>query len=52
MNILDHEDIITGVIFCTRKGTPLERSNVWRLIKKLAVGVSGVNPDKVAVHRI
>lgn len=43
---IDHEDIITGVIFCTRKGTPLERSNVWRLIKKLAVD-AGVNPDKV-----
>ena len=43
---IDHEAIINGVIFCTRKGTPLERSNVWRLIKKLAVD-AGVNPDKV-----
>ena len=43
---IDHEEIITGVIFCTRKGTPLERSNIWRLIKKLAVD-AGINPDKV-----
>lgn len=43
---IEHEEIITGVIFCTRKGTPLERSNVWRLIKKLAVD-AGINPDKV-----
>lgn len=43
---IDHEAIINGVIFCTRKGTPLERSNIWRLIKKLAVD-AGINPDKV-----
>ena len=43
---IDHEVIITGVIFCTRKGAPLERSNIWRLIKKLAVD-AGINPDKV-----
>ena len=43
---IEHEEIITGVIFCTRKGTPLERSNIWRLINKLAVD-AGVNPDKV-----
>lgn len=43
---IEHEEIITGVIFCTRKGTPLERSNIWRIIKKLAVD-AGVNPDKV-----
>ena len=43
---IEHEEIITGVIFCTRKGTPLERSNIWRLIKKLAVD-AGINPDKV-----
>lgn len=43
---IDHEAIINGVIFCTRKGTPLERSNIWRLINKLAVD-AGVNPDKV-----
>ena len=42
---IDHE-AINGVIFCTRKGTPLERSNIWRLIKKLAVD-AGINPDKV-----
>lgn len=43
---IDHEAIINGVIFCTRKGTPLEKSNIWRLIKKLAVD-AGINPDKV-----
>lgn len=43
---IDYEKIISGVIFCTSKGTSLERSNIWRMLKKLAVD-SGISPDRI-----
>lgn len=48
---IEHKKIITGVIFCTRKGTILERSNVWRMIKKLAIDAR-VNNDKVYLQNL
>ena len=48
---IEHEKKITGLIFCTRKGTPLERSNVWRMIKKLAIDAR-VNHDKVYLQNL
>lgn len=48
---IEHEKKITGLIFCTRKGTTLERSNVWRMIKKLAIDAR-VNHDKVYLQNL
>lgn len=43
---LVHEGIVTGPVFVTSKGIPVDRRYVWRELKVLAVN-AGVNPDKV-----
>lgn len=43
---IEFENISEGIIFCTKKGTALDRSYIWKQLKELAAD-AGVNPDKV-----
>lgn len=43
---IENQGISDGVIFRTTNGKPVERSNVWKQLKRLAVD-AGINPDKV-----
>ena len=45
------QDIQTGVIFVTRNGRPLDRSNIWAKMKKLCQA-AGVAPSKVFPHNL
>ena len=45
------EGITEGVIFRTRGGNPLDRSNIWRDMKSLC-GAAGVSRDKVFPHNL
>ena len=40
-----------GAIFVTRTGKPLDRSNIWRDMKRLCKG-AGVEPEKVFPHSL
>lgn len=42
---------VTGVVFVTRFGKPLDRSNIWRDMKSLCK-VAGVEPGKVFPHNL
>lgn len=44
-------NISAGPLFITRTGKPLDRSNIWREMKKLCKD-SGVNPKKVFPHNL
>ena len=44
-------NISAGPLFITRIGKPLDRSNIWREMKKLCKD-SGVNPKKVFPHNL
>lgn len=46
----DHQ-IASGVIFCTRTGKPLDRSNIWAEMKKLCAGAE-VAATKVFPHNL
>jgi site-specific recombinase XerD len=47
-----HEmNIETGIIFITKHGNPVERSNIWREMKKLCEG-AGVEEGKVFPHNL
>ena len=46
----DHK-IHYGTIFVTRKGNPLDRSNIWAQMKRLCQA-AGVNPSKVFPHNL
>lgn len=43
---IEFAQISDGIIFCTKKGTALDRSYIWKQLKELAVD-AGVDPDKV-----
>ena len=43
--------IRSGVVFCTRSGEPVDRSNIWREMKELC-RKAGVEPDKVFPHNL
>lgn len=43
---IDKQNIHEGIIFCTSSGKVVERSNIWKQLKKLAIE-SNINPDKV-----
>ncbi|WP_296486178.1 tyrosine-type recombinase/integrase [Acutalibacter muris] len=45
------QNITTGEIFITRKGTGMSRCQIWREMKKLC-GKAGVNPSKVFPHNL
>ena len=43
------ENIISGSVFVTKNGNPVDRSNVWKEMKKLCA-VANVDPHKVFPH--
>ena len=45
------QNICTGVIFVTRSGRPMSRTNIWREMKNLCEQ-AGVNPQKVFPHNL
>ena len=48
---LTHEKIVSGPVFVTRKGNPLDRSNIWKMMKALCLE-AGVNEAKVFPHNL
>lgn len=44
-------NIFTGPVFITRGGNPINRSNIWREMKKLC-GLAGVTERKVYPHNL
>ena len=51
LNYAKRHGIITGTIFVTRTGKPLNRSNIWSAMKKLCE-TAGVKPSKVFPHNL
>lgn len=47
----ERKDITAGTIFVTRTGKPLDRSNIWREMKKISLE-SGVKREKVFPHNL
>ena len=47
---MEHE-IVSGIIFVTKSGKPLNRSNIWRQMKDLC-DQAGVSPEKVFPHNL
>ena len=45
------KQIKSGPVFCTRNGKPLDRSNIWKMMKKLSEE-AGVNRKKVFPHNL
>ena len=45
------QNIKTGMIFVTRTGKPINRTNIWREMKSLCQE-AGVNPEKVFPHNL
>ena len=45
------QGIKSGMIFVTRTGKPISRTNIWREMKALCVGAN-VNPQKVFPHNL
>ncbi len=48
---LRKQKITAGAVFVTRNGKPLDRSNIWRDMKKLC-GLAAVCPPKVFPHNL
>lgn len=48
--VINH-NIASGPIFVTRNGKPLDRTNLWRAMKKLC-GIAGVKSSKVYPHNL
>ena len=51
MKYCRQKQIKTGPVFCTRTGNPLDRSNIWSMMKRLSKE-AGVNPEKVFPHNL
>ena len=51
MKFAKQQGIHSGIIFQTRSGKPLNRSNIWSDMKKLCKK-AGVNPSKVFPHNL
>lgn len=49
INYAKEKDIRSGCIFVTKNGNPLDRSNIWKRMKKICEK-AGVNPSKVFPH--
>ena len=45
------QGITTGILFVTKNGKPLDRSNIWRQMKELCEQ-AGVSPEKVFPHNL
>lgn len=48
---LQKQKITTGAVFLSKNGRPLDRSNIWRDMKKLCES-AGVEPSKVFPHNL
>ena len=48
---LKQQKITAGAVFVSRKGRPLDRSNIWRAMKALCES-AGVEPSKVFPHNL
>ena len=48
---ISNQNIVSGSIFVTKSGRPLDRSNIWRLMKGLC-SEAGVEPEKVFPHNL
>lgn len=51
LNYIKRKKIKSGCVFVTKNGNPVDRSNVWREMKKLCKE-AGVLPDKVFPHNL
>ena len=51
LNYAKHCGIKSGIIFVTKSGKPLDRSNIWAQMKRLCTA-AGVNPSKVFPHNL
>ncbi len=51
MNYVSKKNITSGMIFVTRGGKPVDRSNIWRDMKKLC-DQANVDPEKVFPHNL
>lgn len=51
LSYVKRKQIITGTIFITRSGAPLNRSNIWSAMKKLCEA-AGVKASKVFPHNL
>ena len=47
----DRHGIVRGSIFITRTGSPLNRCNIWKMMKQLSVA-AGIDPSKVFPHNM
>ncbi len=48
---IKEQNIVSGAIFITKTGKPMNRSNIWREMKSLCEQ-AGVNPNKVFPHNL
>lgn len=44
-------NISAGPVFITRYGNPIDRSNIWKMLKRLC-GIAGVSEEKVFPHNL
>lgn len=51
LNYMEKEKIADGSVFVTRNGKPVDRSNIWRDMKKLCESAH-VSPEKVFPHNL
>jgi len=51
LNYAKKNNILSGLLFITRKGSPLNRSNIWADMKKLCV-IAEVEATKVFPHNL
>lgn len=51
LNYIEKENITSGSVFVTRNGKPVDRSNIWRDMKKLCEAAH-VSPEKVFPHNL
>ncbi len=51
MRYIKRRNIVSGAVFVTRTGRPLDRSNIWKMMKTLCA-IAGVNEKKVFPHNL
>ena len=51
LSYAETEGIESGTIIRTRRGNPIDRSNIWKILKRLAEK-SGVDREKVFPHNL
>ena len=51
MKYIEKENITEGSVFVTRSGRPVDRSNIWRDMKKLCEAAH-ISPEKVFPHNL